>query len=456
MSLFWRIFSAFTLIIIITVLVSVGIDYSSTRTNLPLFATKIHAENIAAGLSRAYTLDKSWASLDKIITQNGYLGPIDKSIGGDVNNMDLSIHLIVRDPDGRTLYNSFSKLVQASSNPLIEGGTELLFDLEENVNIGSVTTYINRSYLERESVTYLKQMLPERILQASVTILLAALLAFVLSRRIAAPIITLSRATQDIVQNGAVRELPVRSSDELGSMTEAFNQMTRHLETQRNLRRRLISDLSHELNTPLNVIKLEAHGAIDELKPSRDAFEQINVEVGKLTSLLNDLNWLAETDSGIVELEKKIYPYHQFISEEVERWQIESQALGINLKLESLPADPHSISMDVERMSQVLGNLIRNGFKYTPAGGQVTVLCRCTSGVVTTTVSDTGMGISPLDLPHIFERFYRADKSRQISTGGRGLGLSIVKQIVELHGGKVWAESEPGVGSDFHFSIPFR
>jgi hypothetical protein len=123
MSLFLRIFTAFALIIIFTVLVSTGIEYISTRTNLPLFTTKIHTENIAAGLSRIYTLEKSWAGLDQIIVQNGYLGSFGKSAGAGNDQVELTIHLIVRDFEGRTLYNSFSNLAYASNNPLVEGGT---------------------------------------------------------------------------------------------------------------------------------------------------------------------------------------------------------------------------------------------------------------------------------------------------------------------------------------------
>jgi signal transduction histidine kinase len=466
MSLFRRISVAFAAIIVLTVLVSGGVDYVSTWKNLPLFVTKIHTENIAAGLSRFYTLEKSWAGLDGTIRRNGYLQVADRVSGADDGVLDLSIHLVVRDAAGRTLYNSFATLLRAGTDPLVKGGTEALYDHETGAAVGSVTTYINRGYLEREAAVYLKNMLPERLFQAVLTALAAAVPAFVLSRRIAAPIVSLGEAAQEIVRSGTVGELPVTSTDELGGMTSAFNQMTQHLQTQRELRRRLISDVSHELGTPLNVIKLEAHGALDQLKPADDAFYQIMDEVNKLSSLVDDLNWLAETDSGVLQLEKVPCRCERFVTDEVARWQVQSEAAGVRLELAALPRNLPSLQIDVEHMSRVLGNLIENGLKYTPAGGVVTVSCRHRPGEVTITVKDSGVGIMPADLPFIFDRFYRADRSRHVSTGGRGLGLSIVRQIVEMHGGTVWAESKShdengtrpegaaGWGSSFHVRLP--
>jgi two-component system sensor histidine kinase BaeS len=144
----------------------------------------------------------------------------------------------------------------------------------------------------------------------------------------------------------------------------------------------------------------------------------------------------------------------QLLTTEVERWQLPAQVAGVELELLPLPPELPALRMDRVRMSQALGNLIQNGLQHTPAGGRVTVQCKFADGWVETAVCDSGSGIAPKDLPFLFERLCRADPSRSRGKGGRGLGLSIVKQIVEAHQGESWAESELGKGSCFRFRLP--
>jgi signal transduction histidine kinase len=173
-----------------------------------------------------------------------------------------------------------------------------------------------------------------------------------------------------------------------------------------------------------------------------------------LSNLVYDLNWLAETDSGDLRLDMAPHSLSHLLTTEVERWQFPAQAAEVELKLLPLPPDLPTLQMDAVRISQALGNLIQNGLQHTPAGGSVTVQCRVENGWIETAVSDTGPGIPSQELPFLFERFYRTDLSRQRSSGGRGLGLAIAKQIVEAHQGRIWAESELGKGSCFRFSLP--
>jgi two-component system sensor histidine kinase BaeS len=254
----------------------------------------------------------------------------------------------------------------------------------------------------------------------------------------------------------------VKSSDELGQMSASFNQMMTALQTQQDLRKRLIDDVAHELNTPLSVIRLEAKGLRDEIQTPADAADHIIEEVDTLRDLVHDLNWLAETDSGALQLKMASHSLGRLLTTEVERWQLQAQVADVKLALLPLPPDLPSIQLDAVRMSQALGNLIQNGLQHTPAGGRVTVRCRVEDGWVETArtefvevaVCDTGSGIAAEELPFVFERFFRTDPSRQRDTGGRGLGLSIVKQIIETHQGQVWAESELGEGSCFRFRLP--
>ena len=264
----------------------------------------------------------------------------------------------------------------------------------------------------------------------------------------------LTEATQTIA-HGDKTILPVTSSDELGLMSAAFNQMTSTLETQRQLRRRLINDVSQELNTPLSVIQLEAIGLRDGLQTPESGSGHIIQEVNRLRGLVTDLNWPAETDYGELRLTLEESSIYELLTAEVERWQPQSQAQQVELSLlvsDNLP----DMDLDRTRMSQALGNVFSNAIHYTEAGGNIEVRAELESdGALAIRVVDDGIGIDATDLPHVFDRFYRADQSRSHGTGGTGLGLAITRAIVEAHGGTIIATSEElGQGSTVTIRLP--
>jgi len=250
--------------------------------------------------------------------------------------------------------------------------------------------------------------------------------------------------------------LPVRSGDELGQMSAAFNRMAEELGRQRELRHRLVNAIAHELNTPLSVIQLEVEAMRDGMQGPDQAAEGVLREIELLRGLVEDLSFLAETDAGMLQTHPRPVGLLDLVERARVRWQSQADAAGIVLTVEWAGAgkDGPQVMADPMRIEQVLGNLLSNALRYTPPGGSVTVRVLASEEEAHVVVQDTGEGIPAADLPHIFERFYRADRSRSRSTGGRGLGLSIVRQVVEAHGGRVWVESQVGVGSTFGFSLP--
>ena len=238
-------------------------------------------------------------------------------------------------------------------------------------------------------------------------------------------------------------------------MSAAFNQMTTALQTQRDLRKRLLNDISHELNTPLSVIRLEAHGLRNGLQTPARTADHIIQEVQLLRNLARDLNWLAETESDELRLTVEPYPLQQLLTAEVERWQPQAQSQQITLSLQLLPDLP-VLDLDRMRMSQALGNVIHNALQHTAAGGLVTVAATMKmGGSVGISVTDDGAGIDAADLPHIFNRLYRADQSRNRRTGGMGLGLTIARAIVEAHNGMIAVTSNGlGQGTTVQFDLP--
>ena len=218
-------------------------------------------------------------------------------------------------------------------------------------------------------------------------------------------------------------------------------------------RRNLIADVAHELRTPVADIKAYLEAIHDGLmEPNGSNLDSIYEDINLLSRLINDLQLLALADAGRLGLIRRPESITQVVSNVVTsmRPQFEGKQIVVKLELPDLP----QVEIDAQRISQVLRNLLDNAVRHTPGGGAISVILRETSGNIEVSVSDTGEGIPAEDLPHLFERFYRVDKSRARHTGGSGLGLTIAKRLVEAHGGMITFQSEVGNGSRFSFTIP--
>ncbi|MFZ5817736.1 MAG: two-component system histidine kinase PnpS [Bacillota bacterium] len=223
------------------------------------------------------------------------------------------------------------------------------------------------------------------------------------------------------------------------------------------MRTEFVASVTHELRTPLTSIRGFAEtlleGALDEPETSRHFVTIIKRESEHLGALIEDLLDLSRIESGKFRMKREKVELQSLVPETVGRLAQKAETNGIELTME-VPAGLPAIPGDRDRLAQVLINLVDNAVKYTPAGGQVKVTARDEGSQVRISVADTGVGIPQLDLPRIFERFYRVDKARSRATGGTGLGLSIVKHIVEAHRGSITVQSQVGVGSTFTILLP--
>ncbi|KAF0110972.1 MAG: two-component system OmpR family phosphate regulon sensor histidine kinase PhoR [Chloroflexi bacterium] len=239
-----------------------------------------------------------------------------------------------------------------------------------------------------------------------------------------------------------------------GEVLLLFQDLTllRKLET---VRKDFISNISHELRTPLASLKALTetlqNGALHDPAVSNRFLLQMDEEIDNLTQIVQELLELSKIESGRVPLEKKRTSAHEIVSRPVERMKLQAERAGITLET-ILPAELPNLDVDLTKIHQVFMNLIHNAIKFTPPGGRISVAAQLQTDSVVFSIADSGTGILPNDLKRVFERFYKSDRSR--SGGGTGLGLSISRHIVEIHDGKIWAESTPGEGSTFHFSIP--
>ena len=299
------------------------------------------------------------------------------------------------------------------------------------------------------------------VFAATAAFAMAVVISVFVSQRVVVPVREMMLVSQRIahgrydervrVPGGA----PIDEADELGQLALSFNQMTTRLEQTETMRRQLIGDVTHELRTPLTGIKGYMEALIDGVLPAdAETFQQVYREADRLQRLVDDLQELSRVEAGAYPL--NIHPVsasslvdglstrlgHQFVEK------------GVTLVCD-VPDNLPLVKADEDRIGQVLLNLAGNALQYTPSGGAVRVTVRRQGNEIQFAVADTGIGIPLEHLPHVFTRFYRVDKSRSRARGGSGIGLTIARHLVEVHGGRIWAESAgSGQGSTFTFTLP--
>jgi signal transduction histidine kinase len=283
----------------------------------------------------------------------------------------------------------------------------------------------------------------------------ALLLTLILSRRIFGPVESLTRAARAMARGDREVRVQVGRRDEVGELGDAFNAMSEAVAKSERLRRRLIGDVAHELRTPLTNIRAQLEAIQDGLAPAAPAaIDSLHEEAMLLSGLVEELQDLAVAEAGEMRLDRtRIY-----LQEEAESaaaaFGLRARAGEVAIRVD-VPDGLPPVSADRRRLAQIFRNLLANALAHTPAGGTVVIEAKVAGGAAELVVRDTGSGIEEADLPFVFERFYRADVSRSRDTGGTGLGLPIVREIVLAHGGSIRAESQTGEGAVFIFTLPF-
>lgn len=297
--------------------------------------------------------------------------------------------------------------------------------------------------------------------QAAQTAVIAAgivslVLGTLLFWQITRPMSQLRRASQALAAGEPDVRVPVRSQDELGKVAEAFNQMASKISEQEQLRRQMVADVAHELRTPLTVMQANLEAMLDGLlEPNPDELQELNDEVHRLSRLIDDLRLLSLADSGQLSLALQAVDVREVTATVVGRLAPLAETQEVRL-VDDAPAKPLIILADADRIQQALTNLVANGIRHTPTGGRVRVTAVQEKGTIHLSVIDSGPGIPTDDLPYVFDRFWRGDKSRSRHSGGSGLGLAIVKQIAELHQGQASVMSPSNSGAIFTISLPVK
>ena len=298
-------------------------------------------------------------------------------------------------------------------------------------------------------------VLPAYLLVGLAITSLSLIAGLVLSRRMSQPLSALTAATRAVAAGDLDVHVPTECPGEVGELAAAFNQMTQDLAQADKLRRNLTADVAHELRTPISVVRGKLEGILDGVYPATsEHLEPILEETKLLTQLVEDLGLLALAEAGQLTLDRQVTNLGDLLQDAQVNFGPQADDRGVTLALD-LPSGLPRVMADRRRIAQVIGNLVTNALRHTPSGGRVTLSASATQeGMIEIAVADTGAGIPAEDLPYIFERFWRGEKSRSRAGGGTGLGLTIARQLVHVHGGKIGVESALGQGSRFWFTLP--
>jgi len=283
---------------------------------------------------------------------------------------------------------------------------------------------------------------------------IALVITFLLSRRVLAPVKALTSAARQLGRGDFSQRVQVKDKGEVGEMANTFNFMASDLEQAEQLQRNMVADIAHELRTPLSNLRGYLEAVRDGvIKPDADTIRSLDEEAALLSRLVDDLQELSLAEAGELKLVCQAENIGELIKQTVGGLQAQAATKGLSVSVD-LPDRLPAVNIDSHRISQVLRNLLENALAHTAEGDAITVTAAQQGNWVEVSVVDTGEGIPAEDLPNIFERFYRVDKSRARATGGSGLGLTIAKRLVEAHGGTIQAQSEGGKGSRFSFTVP--
>lgn len=438
-SLQFRLVLAFTLVILVTVGAVFLFINQATQDEIRRFEERTEqnrASRMEFELSMYYTRQGSWEGIQPFIEQWGSLYER-QIVVTDANG------IVVADSEGE----QSGKRYQSELT-----GRPLTAMMPPSAQIGML--YISpRSSLVSTQLLY--SAIGRYFLWGGlVAIGIALIITFLLSRRILSPVKALTSAAQRFGHGDFSQRVNIKDKGEMRELAKAFNSMASDLERVEQYRRNMVADIAHELRTPLSNIKGYLEAILDGVKkPDIETIQSLSEEATLLSRLVDDLQELSLAEAGKLKLDFKPEDIGNIVKQVIRAMQEQVTAKGL-LIFTNLPATLPKVNIDSHRISQVLRNLLKNAITHTEKGGSITITAQEQSGWVKVSVADTGEGIPPEALPYIFERFYRADKSRTRATGGSGLGLTIAKELVEAHGGKIEAQSELGKGTCVTFTIP--
>jgi two-component system OmpR family sensor kinase len=476
-KLWVRLSLAFGLVTLTAIIIAALLANYQVSTEFRQFVTHGQMmDTVAPELVRYYATNGSWKGVETVVA--GLPGPGMGQGQGQGQGRGMrrgAPSLLLADASGQVVYDSAgSRQGDQLSRSELAGAVPL--EWQANTVGYLVPAGRGQSQLPASAQLFLDQVNLSLFQAALIAGILGLLIGVVIARGLTAPLGRLAAAARRISQGRLEERVPVKGAEEFVDLAAAFNEMAANLEQAETLRRNLVADIAHELRTPLSIIQGNLQAILDDIYPLDKAeIASIYDETLILNRLISDLRELAQAEAGQLSLDLQPTDLTPTITTVVDLFSEFAREQEIELAA-TLPPNLPAVQADEHRLRQVLHNLLANALRHTSAGGRVTVAVdappKSGSGqpgatspplhssapdaFLRVSIADTGPGLPPADLPHVFDRFWRADKSRSREQGGSGLGLAIARQLIEAHSGQIGVESEgvPGHGSRFWFTLP--
>ena len=436
LSLAWKLLLGYLLVVAVSITTFAVLANRSTERELRLAmgrnpeGTLVAAEQLAA----YFRGRGSWAGVDRLYAAGQHMG--------GMMGRGVGVPAVV-DLQGMPL---LGEIVGPQD---VRGATPILVD---GTTVGYVLPPAAGAVLQAERD--LVARVNRAILLAALLSLGAALIgASLLTAGMLKPVQELTSAAQALAGGDLTRRVPVRTRDEVGALSEAFNHMGDSLQQAETLRRDMTADIAHELRNPLSVMQARVEAVIDGVyPPTPENLEPVLEQTRLLSRLVEDLRTLALADAGQLPLEQTEISLSGLVERTASGYAAQAEASGVDLRLHLAPGV--RVNADPGRIEQVIGNLLANAVRHAPSGTAVDVSLKVGDGRARLEIADRGEGIPAEALPYVFERFYRADRSRSRDMGGTGLGLAISRQIVQAHEGTITAANRPEGGAAFIVELP--
>lgn len=435
-SLTAKLILAFLAVSLISILATILLTRAFANREFDKFVSNQYQTELVEELAKFYETQQSWnnlnaADFNRMIPQFGI-------------NRERPSNFCVANVNGTVVLESFAHKLGEKIRPEILERAVKIQVAEKTVGYLLIEKPPGkRNPMEAEFINRLDFSL---FAIALGVILFAFIFGAILSRTITNPVRELTSATHAIASGKLGQKVSVHSKDEIGELAESFNKMNADLEKSFNLRKQMTADIAHELRTPLSLIIGHAEAVHDGvLPPSKENFEIIREEAERLEKLVNDLRTLSLADAGELALEFQPVNINKLIGDIKTRYiaPLNQKRLTLNLQVDSSIPE---LNLDPNRIAQVLINILENAIRYTPEGGTIQIATKLNNESAEVVIQDSGPGVGAGEAAHLFDRFYRVEQSRARDEGGSGLGLAIAKSIIEMHKGKIWAESEIGEG----------
>jgi two-component system OmpR family sensor kinase/two-component system sensor histidine kinase BaeS len=456
---------AFSVVVIVTMgAIAIWINHSA-NAEFRKYVTLREIRTLGSGMQELVEYHQqrgSWEGVESLLAEGIYFSPDRRGILLGATSAEIGPEekekqpdVLLADADGQVVFDSTRRDKSRSLSRNEKANAWPIMEADDGEVIGYLLLFFRvdapLGELEQRFLDGVEQAL---LVSTASAVILILVIGALLNRRLNAPLQRLAEAARAVAAGDLDQQVEAGGSTEVAQVSQAFNEMTAALNEAETLRQNMVADVAHELRTPLSVLQGNLWAILNDAYPLEKAeISRLYDETRLLSRLVDDLRELALADAGQLYLNCHSIDVAQVIRHTVDNFALAAEAQEVSL-IAQLPDDPTPAQADPDRVAQVLRNLLVNALRHTPPGGSVTVSVSSMVKTLEIAIADTGEGIAPEDLPHVFERFWRADPARARSrsggegrlAGGTGLGLSVAQSLVKAQGGRIWAESTPEPG----------